>query len=68
VCRFEDMALTALTDATLVLVYTCVLVIKTCDLSPVICSTYGFGKTPKGALAFVKRSNSSCLLICASVL
>eukprot|EP00966_Prymnesium_polylepis_P328617 7384406-Prymnesium_polylepis.2 len=32
-------------ELTLILVYTCVLLIKTCEISPEVCSTYGFGDT-----------------------
>ena len=35
-------------DLGLVLVYTVVLMIKTCALSPIVCTNYGFGDTPKG--------------------
>jgi hypothetical protein len=35
-------------ELTLILVYTCVLLIKTCEISPEVCSTYGFGDTGRG--------------------
>ena len=34
----------------LILIYTCVLVIKTCDASPLVCSTYGLGDTAQGVV------------------
>ena len=33
----------------LILLYVCVLVIKTCDMSSELCNTYGFGEDAKGA-------------------
>ena len=46
--RSEDGALTTLTELSLILVYLCVLVIKTCDVSSEACSLFGFGDA-KGA-------------------
>eukprot|EP00966_Prymnesium_polylepis_P325943 7381875-Prymnesium_polylepis.1 len=36
----------------LILLYTCVLVIKTCEQSPEACSSYGFGHSAKGFFLF----------------
>jgi hypothetical protein len=47
--RSEDGALTTLTELSLILVYLCVLVIKTCDVSSEACSLFGFGDA-KGAV------------------
>ena len=43
VCRAEDRALMTVTELALILLYTCALVIKTCELSEVVCRAYGFG-------------------------
>ena len=41
--RGEDGALMAVVQLALVLIYTCILLIKSCQSSPVTCSEYGFG-------------------------
>eukprot|EP00966_Prymnesium_polylepis_P133570 3087129-Prymnesium_polylepis.2 len=46
-CRTEDRALMMLTELALVLLYICVLVIKTCDISTDACALFGFGGSPK---------------------
>lgn len=33
----------------LILIYTCVLLLKTCSMSSAVCSTFGFGHTSQGA-------------------
>eukprot|EP00966_Prymnesium_polylepis_P327660 7383515-Prymnesium_polylepis.4 len=48
-CRAEDGSLMTLMELTLILVYTCVLGIKACDLSSAACSAFGFGDS-KGTL------------------
>ena len=47
--RNEDAAIMAAICLSLVLVYICVLLIKTCARSEVVCETYGFGSKPNGA-------------------
>eukprot|EP00966_Prymnesium_polylepis_P075594 1752971-Prymnesium_polylepis.1 len=37
-----------LSELSLILVYVCVLVIKTCGMSPAVCATFGFGEDAKG--------------------
>eukprot|EP00966_Prymnesium_polylepis_P332020 7387556-Prymnesium_polylepis.3 len=65
-CRAGDSALMMLIELALVLVYTCVLVIKSCDMSAVqssdldaqqelaavVCTTYGLGTSAKGVYLF----------------
>ena len=46
--RAEDGALTLAVEQALILVYTCVLLIKTCNISAEVCVTYGFGESAKG--------------------
>jgi hypothetical protein len=48
ILRGEDSALMALIELALILIYMCVLLIKSCFLSTAVCATYGFGDTPKG--------------------
>ena len=66
--RPEDGALFALIDLALILIYLCVLLIKSCDMSSVgvgylrdlemdrigraVCDTYGFGNSPSGVYLF----------------
>jgi len=66
--RTEDGALFALIDLALILIYLCVLLIKSCDMSSVgvgvlrdlevdqlgkaVCDTYGFGDSPSGVYLF----------------
>ena len=53
--RSEDGVLMALVELALVLIYLCVLLIKTCNVDPFdpilsaqVCEMYGFGSSPKG--------------------
>eukprot|EP00966_Prymnesium_polylepis_P228488 5288013-Prymnesium_polylepis.1 len=46
--RPEDGWLMTLIFLALILVYTCALLIKSCELSPAVCITFGFGQTAKG--------------------
>ena len=46
--RAEDGTLTVLIELSLILIYTCVLLIKTCGLSSAVCSTFGFGDDAQG--------------------
>ena len=48
VCRAEDAVLATLTELALVLLYTCVLMLKSCELSPDVCATYGLGDDGRG--------------------
>jgi len=48
----DNGSLTTLSHLALILVYTCVLVIKTCELSPDACQSYGFGTSGKGFFLF----------------
>eukprot|EP00966_Prymnesium_polylepis_P007010 161696-Prymnesium_polylepis.1 len=50
--RPEDSMLITLTEVALILVYTCVLVIKACDMSPDICSTFGLGDAAQDIYLF----------------
>ena len=51
--REEDVTLTTLTHLALILVYICVLVIKTCELSSDACRSYGFGASAEGFFLFL---------------
>ena len=53
----EDAALMIIIQLSLVLVYTCVLLIKTCDVSPEACAMYGLGTTSEG-------ESSCCCDVC----
>lgn len=46
--RTWDGAMMTMIQLCLVLVYTCALVIKTCDVSADACAMYGFGATSDG--------------------
>eukprot|EP00966_Prymnesium_polylepis_P211862 4907058-Prymnesium_polylepis.1 len=48
----DDASLTTLSHLALILLYTCVLVIKTCEQSPDACKSYGFGDSAKGFFLF----------------
>mmetsp|Transcript_86037 Transcript_86037/g.257812 ORF Transcript_86037/g.257812 Transcript_86037/m.257812 type:complete len:1403 (-) Transcript_86037:178-4386(-) len=50
--RPEDSSMAAMVDLTLVLLYTCVLLIKSCEASPTICGTYGFGQSATGVYLY----------------
>jgi hypothetical protein len=50
--RSDDAALTALAHLTLILIYICTLLIKTCDVSEATCRTFGFGDTAEGVYLF----------------
>jgi hypothetical protein len=47
----EDRVLATMGEVVLAIVYLCVLMIKTCELSPVACKTYGFGGSAEGAIS-----------------
>ena len=47
--RQDDSSLTTVSHLALILIYTSVLAIKTCNLSPDACSSYGFGDSAEGA-------------------
>ena len=49
--RFDDASLTTILHLSLILVYTSVLLIKTCEHSEEACEDFGFGKTADGAEA-----------------
>eukprot|EP00966_Prymnesium_polylepis_P199891 4632328-Prymnesium_polylepis.1 len=46
--RYEDGSLTTLSHLALILMYTSVLAIKTCEFAPEACSSYGFGSSAEG--------------------
>eukprot|EP00966_Prymnesium_polylepis_P090431 2094544-Prymnesium_polylepis.1 len=46
--RIEDTAMMAVIEVALIFAYTCVLLIKTCDVSPDLCKMYGLGDTASG--------------------
>jgi len=48
----DNSSLTTLSHLSLILLYMCVLVIKTCELSPEACGSYGFGSSAKGFFLF----------------
>jgi len=58
----DNESLTTLSHLALILVYTCVLVIKTCELSPDACRSYGFGASAKGFFLFFIFFGFSMLL------
>jgi hypothetical protein len=60
--RPEDRALMSLSEMFLILIYACVLVIKTCSLSADICSHYGFGSSASGIFIFFLFFGLSTLL------
>eukprot|EP00966_Prymnesium_polylepis_P300399 6942051-Prymnesium_polylepis.1 len=45
----DNRILMTLVHLSLVLVYTCVLLVKACDASAEACALFGFGTTSKGA-------------------
>jgi hypothetical protein len=49
---FDSNALMALLELGLVLIYTCGILIKSCDTSAATCRTFGFGDTSKGVYLF----------------
>jgi len=61
--RPEDAALATMSEVALILVYLCALVIKACDLSADVCSTYGFGDDSKGVFLFFLFFGLSVLLL-----
>ena len=50
--RKEDGMLMVSIELALILVYICVLLIKSCDMSPALCKTFGFGESPAGLYLF----------------
>ena len=61
--RALDGALMALIELALILIYTCVLLIKTCEESATVCELYGFGRNPKGVYLFFIFFGLSMLLV-----
>jgi len=61
--RAEDRWLMTMVMLALVLIYTCVLLIKTCRLSPAACQTFGFGGTANGVYLFFIFFGLSMLLL-----
>jgi hypothetical protein len=57
-CRAEDGALMYLVEFSLVLIYTSVLLIKSCDVSAAVCSNFGFGETADGEPVIEKPTRS----------
>eukprot|EP00966_Prymnesium_polylepis_P114795 2653119-Prymnesium_polylepis.2 len=55
----EDGALMTLVELTLILTYICVLLIKTCNESVAVCTTYGLGDNGQGGV-----SRSFCRYSC----
>eukprot|EP00966_Prymnesium_polylepis_P327787 7383624-Prymnesium_polylepis.1 len=53
----------ALIELSMILVYMCVLLIKSCDMSPALCSTFGFGTTAGGVYVFFIFFGLSMLLV-----
>jgi hypothetical protein len=52
----------AFVEVGLVLTYTCVLLIKVCELSTTVCSAFGFGGTTDGLFLFFLLFGLSILL------
>jgi len=50
--RVDNGSLATLCHLALILLYLCVLAIKTCNLSPGVCSSFGFGDSAKGFFLF----------------
>jgi len=50
--RTEDGALMLAIELSLVLVYICILLVKSCQMSRAVCATFGFGDTAKGLYLF----------------
>jgi hypothetical protein len=48
----EDGALMIFAEQSLILIYICVLLIKSCDVSSDVCRMYGFGNTARGIYVF----------------
>ena len=48
-CRPDDGKLSALIELALILIYVCILIIRTCQYSADICKTFGFGSDANGA-------------------
>eukprot|EP00966_Prymnesium_polylepis_P243843 5639298-Prymnesium_polylepis.1 len=46
--RAEDEALMLLIELSLIIIYTAILVVKSCTSSPTVCDTYGLGSDAKG--------------------
>ena len=61
--RSEDGALMTLVELALILVYTCVLVIKSCEANSSVCATYGLGSTSTGVYLFFIFFGLSMLLV-----
>ena len=59
----EDGALMIMVELALILIYTCVLLIKTCSKSAELCSTFGFGDTANGVYVFFVFLGLSLLLL-----
>ena len=60
--RAQDNALiTTLSHLALILLYTCVLVIKTCELSSDACRSYGFGASAKGVCSCNEHDMFVCV-------
>jgi len=57
------LVLMTFNDLTLVLVYMCVLVLKSCENSPSSCRTFGFGDSAKGTFLFFLFFGLSMLLV-----
>ena len=47
-CRAEDGALMLFVELALILIYTSVLLFKSCETSPSVCKSYGFGESAEG--------------------
>ena len=62
--RPEDGVLMTFVELALIFTYTCVLLLKTCNISPVACATFGFGESPRGLyLLFVLTGLVMLLLL-----
>eukprot|EP00966_Prymnesium_polylepis_P029703 690104-Prymnesium_polylepis.1 len=61
--RVEDGALMTMIELALVLIYCCVLVVKSCHMAPSLCATYGLGDDSQGIYLFFIFFGLSVLLL-----
>jgi len=59
----DNASLATLSHLALILLYMCVLTVKTCELSPVVCSSYGFGNSAKGSFLLFIFSSLAMLAV-----
>ena len=62
-CRKDDGALMTFIELALLLIYLCILLAKSCDLSPEACSMYGLGDDSTGLYLFFLFTGLSMLVV-----